>query len=222
MAKMTHKELHAFLLNIDRTMFIGITAETSGANSLNATKNATRKAEDNIKNDPNFKCSTKDIVKFSHKGCMITPLSFKGLVENRNEKDVAEVLEMLQISTDDLEKQAQYNEWAEAEKAKDYDVSKAKAGETLSGGLRESYKDEHPMIIVYNNSRNIPQTDFYLNDELIEKELLKPYKKKFDFDTKYKKQLEWGLSTPIDTQNYRFENIRSIAMNGETYEIVPD
>jgi len=219
MRKMTIAELVELLKNIKATKFIGIVTETSGKNSFNLSKNGDRK--DKMSAPENLNCRPENIVKYSHKSVLITPLSFKELVENRNEKGIKEILEKLNLSTDDLEKQLSYADWAKAQSAKEYDVGARKNGTSLSGALVESAKDEAPMITVYNNARNRPRTDFYLNDELMNKDDLKPYRKPYDFDKKYKKQLEHGVVNPIDTQNYRLENIRQVNMDGEQYEVVP-
>lgn len=218
--KMTHKQLRDFLLLSQGTQIIGIVTETSGKNSFNLSKFGNR--VDKMTADPALNCRPENIVKFSHKTVFITPLDFKGLIENRNEKDVKEVLTALQLSTDDVEKQLAYAEALKVQADKEYDVSKRKNGTTISGMLVESAKDEHPMITVYNNARNRPLTDFYKDEVLLDKEVVKPYKKPYDFAKKYKKQLDFGIINPIDTQNYRFENIRRINMGGEQVEIIPD
>ena len=215
MTKLTFTELFTMLANFVGTTFISIHSVTPNKGQFKQGANNSRKAVDKMINLLGW--DAKAIRKETTHNFMLTSCSFNTMIERVRNRQFDKELEFLGIDLANFIKSLSFM------KNDSYVLSERKNGDSVNPYLVLSKKDEHPMINVYPSKLNRKSPVFWVNGEQVDASILAPYKSA-SYGKPSKKQIEFGLEADntVKINNFRFENIRHITMNGTRYEIVAD
>lgn len=215
MSKLTWNELATILVNFVGTTFISIHSVTPNKGQFNQGQNGSRKAIDKMVNVLGW--DAKDIRKEKTHNFMLTSAGFDTMIERARTRQFDKELEFLGIDVANFIKSLSFM------RKDSYKLAERMNGTAVNPYLVKSKKDEHPMINVYPSKLNHQSPKYWVNGNEVSADTLKPFKSA-SYGKPSKKQIEFGLDpdNTVRINNFRFENIRHITMNGTRYEIVPD
>jgi len=214
MDTLTHKELSTILANFKGTTFINIHSVTPNKAQFNEGQNGSKKAIDKMSNILGWHNS--EIMKETDHNFMLTSCSFDTMIERARNRQFDKELEFLGIDVDSFIKSMSFF------RKDNYVLSERMNGTSVNPYLVMSSKDMHPMINVYPSKLNRKIPTFSVNGNVVDTSILAPFKNTTSYGKPSKKQIEFGLDpeNTVKINNFRFENIRHITMNGTRYQIV--
>jgi hypothetical protein len=217
---MNHKELYNMLENFEGTTIVRIHAITEQSGEFHAGIDGSRKKADKM--ITNIGVDPKDIKKEQWASFLLTSCTYSQLVQNMVAGHLDKELAELGVELTPEDKRNLKAGLTE------YETSERKNGKTINSYLAESAKDQMGMITVYRNIKGNAKSRFFIGDEEIDKtdssSRFAPYFK--DKKTSApKKQVAYAKENGVNlrkflvTNNFRFDSIVDIKINGVEHKI---